>query len=74
MTVSLPQEKVESISKRCKDILSMQKMPIKNLAELLGTLPSTALAILLAPQYIGYFQKQQFHNICLKRDFKSKYL
>ena len=73
--MSLPQEKVESIFKRCKDILSMQEMSIKNLAELLGTLSSTALAIILpAPQYTRYFQKQQFHNICLKRDFKSKYL
>ena len=55
MTVSLPQEKVESIFKRCKDILSMQEMSTENLAELLGTLSSTALAILPAPQYIRYF-------------------
>ena len=49
MTVSLPQDKVESIFKRCQDILSMQEVSIKDLAKLLGTLSSTALAILPAP-------------------------
>ena len=53
MTVSLPQEKVESIFKTCKDILPMQEVSIKNLTELLGT-SSTTLAIVPAPQYMGY--------------------
>ena len=29
MTVFLPQEKVESISKRCQDVLSMEEVPRK---------------------------------------------
>ena len=72
MAVSLPQEKVESISKRCQDVLSMQEVLIKDLAKLLGTLSSTALAILPAPTYIRYLQRQQIHNLCLKRDCNSK--
>ena len=72
MTVSLPQEKVESISKRCQDILSVQEVPIKDLAKLLRTLSSTALAILPAPLYMRYLQRQQIHNLCLKRDYNSK--
>ena len=38
MTVSLPQEKLESISKRCQDTLPMQEVPIKDIAKLLGIL------------------------------------
>ena len=51
ITVSLSQENGESISKRCQDKLSMQEVPIKYLAKLLGTLSSTVLAILPAPLY-----------------------
>ena len=62
MTVSLPQEKVESIYKRCQDILSMQEATIKDLAKLLRTLPSKALAILPAPLYMRCLQRQQIDN------------
>ena len=73
MTVSLPQEQVESISKRYhQDILSMLEVSIKNLAKHLGTLSSTALAILPAPLYRKYLQRQQIHSLCLKRDYNSK--
>ena len=72
MTVSLPQKKVESISKRCQYILSMKKVSIKDLPKLLETLSSTALAILPAPLYMRYLQRQQYHNLCLKRDYISK--
>ena len=37
VTVSRPQEKVESISKRCQDILLTQKVSIKDITNLLGT-------------------------------------
>ena len=37
ITVSQPQEKVESISKRCQDILLTQKVSIKDITNLLGT-------------------------------------
>ena len=72
MTVTLPQEKVESISKRYQDILPMQEVSIKDLAKLLGTLSSTALLILPAPLYMRYLQRQQIHNLCLKRDYNNK--
>ena len=72
MTVSLPQEKVESISKRCLDIFSMQEVSIKDLAKFSGTLSSTALAILLASLCMKYLKRQQFHCLCLERDYNSK--
>ena len=72
MTVSLPQEKVESISKKYQDILSVQEVSIKDLAKLLGTLSSTSLAIHTAPLYMRYLRRQQIHNLCLKRDYNSK--
>ena len=72
MTVPQSQEKVVSISKRCQDILLMQQVSIKDLVNLLGTLPSTALAILPAPLYTKYLQRQQIHSFCLKRDYNSK--
>ena len=50
----------------------MQAVPIKDLAKLLGTLPSTALAILPAPLYMRYLQGQQIHSLCLKKDYNSK--
>ena len=58
MTKSWPQEKVESISKYIQSILSMQEVSMKNLAKLLGTLSSTALAILSASMYMRYLQRQ----------------
>ena len=50
----------------------MQEVSIKDLAKLLGTLPSTALAILPAPLYMRYLQRQQIHNVCLKIDYSNK--
>ena len=70
--MSLPQEKVESISKKYQDILSVQEVSIKDLAKLLGTLSSTSLAIHTAPLYMRYLRRQQIHNLCLKRDYNSK--
>ena len=52
MTVSLPEEKVESISKRCQDMFPMQDMSIKDLSKLRGTLSSRTLAILPALLYM----------------------
>ena len=68
MTAYVPQEKEEYISKRCQDILSMQELPIQDLAKLLGTLSSAALAILPATLCMRYLQRQQIHNLFLKRD------
>ena len=50
----------------------MQEVSIKDLAKLLRTLSSTALAILHAPLYMRYLQRQQIHNLYLKRDYNSK--
>ena len=63
--MALSQEKVESISKRRQNIFSMQEVSIKDLAKLLGTLSSTALAALPAPLYISCLQRQQIHNLYL---------
>ena len=52
MTKSWPKEKVQSISKYIQNILSMQEVSMKNPANLLGTLSSTALAILSASMYM----------------------
>ena len=50
----------------------MQEVSIKDLAKLLGTLTSTAVAILPAPLYMRYLQRQQIHNLCLKIDYSNK--
>ena len=72
MTVSMSQEKVEPISKRFQDILSMQEVSIKDLAKVLETLSSATLAILPAPLYMRYLQRQQIPNLCLEIDYNSK--
>ena len=50
----------------------MQEVSIKDLAKLLGTLTSTTVAILPAPLYMRYLQRQQIHNVCLKIDYSNK--
>ena len=50
----------------------MQEVSTKELAKLLGTLSSTALAILPAPLYMRYLQRQQIFSLCLKRDYITK--
>ena len=44
----------------------------KDIAKLLEILSSTTLAILPAPLYMSYLQRQQIQNFCLKRDYNSK--
>ena len=56
MTMSLPREKVQSIFKRCLDILSKQ-VSIKDLGKLLGAFSSTALAILPALLYMRFLEE-----------------
>ena len=72
MTVSLPQEKVESISKRCQDIYPMQVVSIKVQVTLFRTISSTGSATFSAPPCMRYVHRQQIHNIFLKRDYNSK--
>ena len=72
MTESLAQEKVESISKRCQDILSMQEVSMKDQAKLLETLSSTVLAILPAPLYMRYLQRQQIYTFVWKEIITTK--
>ena len=50
----------------------MHEVSIIDLAKLLGTLSSTVLAILSVPLYMRYLQRQQFHNLCLRREYNSK--
>ena len=56
VTMSLPREKVQSIFKRCLDILSKQ-VSIKDLGKLLGAFSSTALAILPALLYMRFLEE-----------------
>ena len=50
----------------------MREVSIKDLVKFLEILSSTALAILPAPLYMRYLQRQQIHNLCFKRDYKSQ--
>ena len=50
----------------------MQEVSIKDLAKLFRTLSSTGLAILSAPPCMDYVQRQQIHNLFLKRDYNNK--
>ena len=50
----------------------MQEVIIKDLAKLLETLRSTSLAILLAPLYMWYVQRQEIRNLYLTRDYNRK--
>ena len=62
VTMSLPREKVQSIFKRCLDILSKQ-VSIKDLGKLLGAFSSTALAILPALLYMRFLEELNLVDI-----------
>ena len=69
--MSLSQEKVESISKRCQDILSMQEVSIKDLVPF-ENIMINSISNSSCTTVHEVLQRQQIHNFCLKRDYNSK--
>ena len=49
MTKTPPQEKKDQIVKQCQDLLRKSSVTIRELAQLIGRLASTAIAVLPAP-------------------------
>jgi hypothetical protein len=59
MTVQLPQEKVQKIKMSCAELLSAEKTTVRQLAQLIGTLTSTAAAIMPGPLHYRHLQMQK---------------
>lgn len=57
MTMSLTQEEIESISKKCQDVLSMLEILVKDFAKILMLQSLIASAILPVPRHTRYLQR-----------------
>ena len=67
MTLSLPQEKVNKIVTQCQEILSTQKVSLRDLTLLIGRLSSTAQAVLPATIQFRYLQQIQIFSLVHQR-------
>ena len=72
MTVSLPNGKIESISKCCQKLLQMEGVTVRELSSFLGILNSTVLQFLPAPSYIRYLYRKQLEDLCATKSFDNK--
>ena len=63
MEMSLSEEKVQKIIEKCQKLLVQEKVSIRELSQLIGTLSSTVLAVLPAPLQYRYLQKQQIEEL-----------
>lgn len=59
MQVQLPQEKVKKIQNNCKMMLSQGQTTVRQLAQIIGTLTSTAAAIMPGPLHYRHLQMQK---------------
>ena len=49
MTFSLPQQKIENIQNKCKNLLKVKTTTVRELAKVVGTITSSIQAVLPAP-------------------------
>ena len=55
--MSLTQEEIESMPKKCQDMLSMLEIPVKDFAKILMLQSLIASAILPVPRHTRYLQR-----------------
>ena len=71
MTLTLPQEKVKKLRLKCQKLISNPRMTLWEVTSLLGTLCSTAQAVLPAMLQIRFLQQQQIAAIINKYSDQS---
>ena len=71
MSASLPQEKKDKIISHCQGILKEKSVSVRELTQVLGRLPSTAIAMLAAPLQYQAIQKQQIAEVAITNNFDS---
>lgn len=73
MTVSLPNDKVEKIIKLCNEILSMEQICIRFLAEFIGVLVSSLPGVENGELYYRFLEKNRNHALKLNRGNYDKF-
>ena len=71
MELSLSEEKVQKILMRCQKTLDQKLVSVREVSQLIGTLSSTALAVLPAPLMYCYLQKQQIGELSTSPFYKK---
>ena len=71
MSLSLPTEKVEKIKIRCRDILGRHSVSLREISSLIGSMSSSAVAVLPAPLQYRSVQRQQIFELKKQRSFNS---
>ena len=71
MTLNLPQQKVNSLIKQCQVVTENPRITVWRLSSLIGTLSSTAQAVLPAQLQLRYLQQQLIESLRLNRTYQS---
>ena len=71
MTLNLPQQKVNSLIKQCQVVKENPRITVWRLSSLIGTLSSTAQAVLPAQLQLRYLQQQLIESLRLNRTYQS---
>ena len=71
MTLNLPQQKVNSLIKQCQVVQENPRITVWRLSSLIGTLSSTAQAVLPAQLQLRYLQQQLIESLRLNRTYQS---
>ena len=71
MMMSLPERKVTQVTEKCTQLLKNQSCTIQELAELIGTLSSTMMAILPAPLQYRHLQMLKTKELMKSQTYSS---
>jgi len=67
MTLSLPRDRLVKISSKCTEILTSQRLKVRNLSELIGQLTATGEAVLPGPLHYRQLQKLKAYALSLNK-------
>jgi len=71
MLLILPKEKVVSITSYCQKLLDQAQVSVREMSKLIGTLSSTALAVLPAPLHYRGLQNQNIQTLPKEGSYNS---
>ena len=57
MTFSLPQKKIEKLTKKCQELLTSRRASLRDICSIIGKLRATAPAVIPAPLQLRYLQQ-----------------
>ena len=73
MSMFLPKEKVDKLISKCKLLLAKDQVKIREVSSLIGTLNSTAPAVLPAPLQYRYLQQQQIKMLTMYPSYETQF-